>query len=527
VSRDRRGRIRQYTIAECLENKGRFLRPLTEAIQAVCAERTWVMPAHDRGLKNFHGKSITIDLGSAGLGYELATAKRLLGEKLDAKTRSLIERKVTERIISPFRELIRGKRKNWWLTCTNNWNAVCLADVVGTGLTMLKSPKDRAEFIAAGLKYSENFIRGFEADGYCSEGLSYWGYGFGHFVILSEVVHQATGGRIDMLDSDRVRQIAMFPERIGIINGVSPAFADCGVYTRPSRRLVHFLGRRYRLGAKRQDDTKMISPSGGLFTSMMYSFPNSATKQQPAPARKDNGAGLRTWFDKAGVLICRPGGKAKCRLGAAFKGGHNAEHHNHNDVGSYVVVLGRRPLLLDPGYEVYTARTFSKRRYESNVLNSFGHPVPRVAGRLQPAGRKYHGKVLKREFTRDVDTLALDLRHAYDVPALKKLHRTFIYSRRGKGCVEVIDEVEFSSPQTFETALITLGKWRKIDDRTLVVYDDQECVEVRLDVQGGAFVVEAQEIREDVRTKSLPVRLAVRLTKPVKTSKGNVVVNFW
>jgi hypothetical protein len=142
-----------------------------------------------------------------------------------------------------------------------------------------------------------------------------------------------------------------------------------------------------------------------------------------------------------------------------------------------------------------------------------------VAGRLQPAGRKYHGKVLKREFTRDVDTLALDLRHAYDVPALKKLHRTFIYSRRGKGCVEVIDEVEFSSPQTFETALITLGKWRKIDDRTLVVYDDQECVEVRLDVQGGAFVVEAQEIREDVRTKSLPVRLAVRLTKPVKTAR--------
>lgn len=31
-------------------------------------------------------------------------------------------------------------------------------------------------------------------------------------------------------------------------------------------------------------------------------------------------------------------------------------------------------MLADPGSEVYTSRTFSDKRYESNVLNSFGHP---------------------------------------------------------------------------------------------------------------------------------------------------------
>ena len=37
------------------------------------------------------------------------------------------------------------------------------------------------------------------------------------------------------------------------------------------------------------------------------------------------------------------------RLGVALKGGHNAEHHNHNDVGSYVVALAGTTPLLDPG----------------------------------------------------------------------------------------------------------------------------------------------------------------------------------
>jgi hypothetical protein len=48
--------------------------------------------------------------------------------------------------------------------------------------------------------------------------------------------------------------------------------------------------------------------------------------------------------------------------------------------------LGDRPVLLEPGVETYTARTFSRRRYESQLLSSFGHPVPVVAVKLQRTG---------------------------------------------------------------------------------------------------------------------------------------------
>jgi hypothetical protein len=74
----RRERISIFTLAECLENKGRFMAPLEQTVAALCAERTWVLPAHDRELKNFRSEAMDIDLGSSLLGAELATANYLL-----------------------------------------------------------------------------------------------------------------------------------------------------------------------------------------------------------------------------------------------------------------------------------------------------------------------------------------------------------------------------------------------------------------------------------------------------------------
>ena len=101
------------------------------------------------------------------------------------------------------------------------------------------------------------------------------------------------------------------------------------------------------------------------------------------------------------------------------------------------VALGSSLPILDPGAEVYTARTFSAKRYDSNVLNSFGHPVPRVAGKLQSPGRQAAAKILKTEFTDAKDTLVMDIRSCYDVPELTKLVRTFVFSREGRGSLTV------------------------------------------------------------------------------------------
>jgi len=520
----RRSRLKDLALAECLEAKGRFLPAIEQTIEALCAERTWVMPAHDGGLANFKGERIDIDLGSSQLAWSLATVDYLLGDRLRARTRRLLRENVRRRVLDPFRDMVNGGRKaNWWLRTTNNWNAVCLAGVTGTALAQVESRRERAFYVAAAEQYSMNYLHGFTPDGYCSEGLGYWNYGFGHYVLLAEAIYQATGGRLDLMARPEARAPAAFGARIEIINGVYPAFADCSVRTRPGSRIMWYVNRRLGLGLQEARPAQVVSPGGSLPEALAYSFPNSASMGARLPAGRVNDV-LRSWFEDAGVLVARPRPGSTCRMGVALKGGHNAEHHNHNDVGSFVAVVGSQAVLLDPGSEVYTARTFSSHRYESKVINSYGHSVPVVAGRLQATGRKAAARVLRAGFTDEADTLALDLASAYPVPELKSLTRTFVYSRKGPGSLTVRDEVEFSSPQQFGTALITLGRWQPLGPNALTVYDTEEAVRVDLKVIGAGYTLTSGLIDENVTAPAKPLRIGIDLKQPVKHAVIEAVI---
>ena len=522
VSGNRRRRISTLALAECLENKSRFIPAFEEIVRVLCSERTWVMPAHDRDLTNFNRTSTDIDLGSSSLGWSLATADYLLADKLSPQIRRIINKNLDERIFEPYQAMVKGKRnKNWWMTGTNNWNAVCLAGVTGAALAVIDPPDQRAFFIAAAENYSKNFLEGFTDDGYCSEGLGYWNYGFGYYIMLSELIHQATGGKVDLLQNNKAKQAATFGANIKIINDVYPAFADCSIRARPSSKLMYFISRRLGLALQSWEQIDPVSAGGSLYQIMMYCFPNSASRS-PLSQGPSHGPGIRSWFDKAGILISRPGANSSSQLAVALKGGHNNEHHNHNDVGSFVVVLGDKPLLLDPGGEIYTARTFSSRRYESNVLNSFGHPVPVVAGKLQQTGSKARARIVSQNFTDSTDTLVLDISSAYNVPELKKLERKFVYSRIGKGSLCVTDEVTFTRPCNFGTALITFDSFAVRDpaeeqssSRSLIVHDSQKALQVNIKITGSDFKIEPDTINEDVSARKKPTRLGINLTEPV------------
>ena len=510
----RRGNLKTLVLAECVENTGRFLPAIAKYLKAICAEKTWVLPAHDRGLRNFRRQEISIDLASAQLAWDLATVDHLLGEKLSGAVRKKLRAEVRHRVLDPYRKMVTsGERLNWWIRGTNNWNAVCHAGVVGAALTMIEAPTDRAVYVAAAELHLRRFLAGFTDDGYCTEGLGYWNYGFGHYVLLAEVVHQATGGRVDLVQLDRkIPRVARFPVKIEIAEGIYPAFADCSINAKPTPRYMAWLDRRLRLGLRRWGIESLANAQGRLYEAVLLAFPNSASRTKPARAKETKRA-PRSWFDAAGILVCRAA--AEGNLSAALKGGHNNEHHNHNDLGSFVVALRGKTPLLDPGAEVYTARTFSDRRYDSDVLNSFGHPVPRVAGRLQRAGRNARAKVLRTDFTDRADTLVLDIASAYDVKTLQALTRTFVFSRKGAGSLTVTDSVAFAKPESFGTALMTLGEWKQIGRDTLEVRDGDSAVRVRIDTGGAEFRIEAAKLTADVRTKRKPVRIGINLAQPV------------
>jgi len=175
-------------------------------------------------------------------------------------------------------------------------------------------------------------------------------------------------------------------------------------------------------------------------------------------------------------------------------------------------------VICDPGGEIYTARTFSGHRYDSKVLSSYGHAVPVIAGQLQRTGADARAVVLRADFREAEDTLVLDIRSAYAAPELKRLQRTFVFRRGKSAALTVHDEVAFSEPRSFETAVVTWGNWKKLSQSELLLSDEGGAVRVKIDTGGEPFKITEERLQEDVPTRTKPLRLGIALNSPVKTA---------
>ena len=80
----------------------------------------------------------------------------------------------------------------------------------------------------------------------------------------------------------------------------------------------------------------------------------------------------------------------------------------------------------------------------------------------------------------------------------------------------VTDNVEFETPQSFSTALITTGEVKQVDERTLLITNAEEKLSVEIDCGGLAFSIKTEQITEDSSIK--PTRIGIELDDPVTTA---------
>jgi hypothetical protein len=510
-------RLNLLAWAEAIEGKGRFADALRRQVEQLLAERTWVLPAHDGKLNNFEGRWQEIDLMVAMKGWSLATItywhSATLGPELTARVHTELRR----RVIAPFLARVNGEKSAdtdgmWWNQADNNWNSVCHAGVVGTALAVLPTRAERALVVGWAELNLEYYLKGFTPDGYCSEGIGYWNYGFGHFAMISETLRRSTSGVSVPLSGDHALRVAAYPWGLRILPGVFPAFADMNVAERPSTwfgALAVMQIYPKPLGMKSWNLSVNDVRTQMIYESAMKVFLPLLTEGLPAaPAPQVNSQ--HYWFPDAQVYT----GRATADFGAAIKGGHNEEHHNHNDVGSFVIARGDRAVLVDPGLEIYTKRTFSDQRYVSKVLNSYGHSVPVVAGELQQPGRKFAAKVVSTSFSAAEDSVVLDLTGAYAVPALKSLVRTFTLRRGTKPEIVISDTVEFTTPSSFEGAFITFERFRE-PGRGLFALGSGDSA-LRVEVESSApWKLRPEVIEENLPGGKKPTRLGFALEQPV------------
>ncbi len=504
--------------AECLENNGRFVEIIHDALYDIMKQNTWVNPTHYNE-ENYDG---LVELATALNASCMSQAVYLLDDKLSSQVRIDLIASLYKRAFCPLFETLKGKNNyHWWLTGTNNWNAVCLEGVTTAALTLLSDKVERAKFIVIAERYSKNFIAGFLDDGYCTEGMSYYNFGIGHYNALREIICQNTDGKIDLFEEnlEKMYKIAEFPLKMEIVNNKYPAIGDSYMGDLPSPSVLYYFKRTLGLEVPKKNCLSRGTTTN-LTESVMIEFPLIPAKTEYIASWSQKK--IRSYFDNAGVLIARSNENENLPYGVALKGGNNNEHHNHNDLGSYTLVVGREMMTEDPGLVPYNIKTFSYERYTAfKTLASFGHSVPLIAGKQQIEGPSAEARILTKCFTESKDVMKMDLSSAYKIEGLNKLTREFIFNRNSFLFLEVIDDFVFSEPADFETAIITRANWEIVNKNQILLKRNNQKVWVNIDAYGADFEINNEEITE----KGQPyVRLAIKLRE--KTVRGIVKVTY-
>jgi hypothetical protein len=530
-------RLVAFVVAECIENQGKYLPAIEGELNAILNEKTWATPGSVVNDPRFGGIRC-IDLAAAARAWTVATTDYWLGDKLKPETRQRIRDEMKRRIFDSYEDAVKTGNPHWfWMTANFNWNAVCTSGVLGAALTLLPDPKERALFVsAAETSMNDYYLPSFPEDGYDAEGLGYWSYGFGSYLCLSEAIYEATQGKINMFTGAKIRQIALYPRHFEICDGIFPAFGDSGVVRSQGignavdSALLFFINERWAMGWTDLNPSRYnmfaTHPLGdrlfgfGIFGFPLPTYGGSVVTGSP-PASDETAQGdLRFFFKPENVLITRSERPGAAHLGLALKGGENIGGHGHNDNGTYVVACNGAALIVDPGMESYTAKSFGPHRYENMYNNSYGHDVPYVGNTLQKNGPDAQGKIISTDFTDDKDTLVMDITTSYPVPSLQKLTRTYVLDRT-KPSIEITDEASFSQPTTYGSALVTVWDWKEEAPGIFLFSHENSAVRATVTVDQGTIVDKAEPIvgffplGNPQLGGQKPERLGVNLAEPV------------
>lgn len=518
-------RLEHFILAECMENRGRFIPQIEVYINSIMDMKSWLHPNHDNKDNDvLEGRSMAIDLGARRFGSDLALAEVLLGEKLPDELRKDIAENLQRRIIDNYLNTCNGTEQTHlnWFRGTSNWNSVCTSGSTFVAIATSDDPDKRVAAIGSALNSMKIYLSGFGDDGYCSEGAGYWNYGFGHYLYLAQILYDYSEGRIDLFKADnpeKLKNIGNFPEQYQIHKGICAPFSD-GV-----SKVSNDGGFAYNMSAihfgANMPPTSKKSKSHDSFSAAfqliewdkMEGLSSTESIKQELPNY--------TYFDDFGMVISR--GKQETPLSIAIKAGHNAENHNHSDVGSYTVVLGNDIMSGDIGAPSYIAGAFST---DNPARSSWGHPVPRIDNKLQSNGRAFAGEVSHADFSDNYDKIVMNLKAAYEIPSLKTLIRTMENDKSEQGTITITDQFSSTEPVTFGVAIMTLSDFEILDSNTILLSTKNQKLKAQITSSKGSLVLKEEIVPvKHLREGGPAYRIGIDFTEPIR--EGSITVKYF
>ena len=520
VFQQRRLPLQYLVAAECCEGKGRFIDDIINGVWTTLDEATWVIPAHNnqfpvqdlpRPLPDTENPdSRYIDLFAAECGAVIAWVYYMMGERLGQEAVQIPLRMLGElerRIFVPF---LRNREFEWMGydgRAVNNWNPWILSNILTAAGFACTDEARRAAVVEKCLECLEFFVGGYAQDGGCDEGPGYWNAAGASLFDCIDILHDLTGGRVDLLHNQKILNICTYIYKMQISGRYFVNYADASPILQPNAQVIYRMGQStgdrhlLQMGAAAYQAERAagnVWTMSGIECQIYRRMKAFFVDGQLARQQKTNDPMVRdVWFEGIQVMAARMQEGSDRGLYLSAKGGNNGESHNHNDVGSFVIYCDGKPAVIDIGLGVYEKKTFSDRRYEIPQTQSLYHNLPVIAvDEPLPAGCRYQTEVrqgaqipgieyaaqqVHYTCAEDAAVFELELKGAYSEWAgIRSWKRRFTFDRRSE---QVVVEDNFSLEKARRVGFVLMTPVRPLLDSSgmTIAVDQDTRVKVRFD----------------------------------------------
>lgn len=512
---NKRLRLNTFAVLSLAYDDSKYIEALEDILWSICDEFTWCLPAHlsmnplltVTNAEREHKE--VIDLFAAETGFALAEVLYLVGDRIHPRVVQRVKTEIRDRIMKPYCDL---KSAFHWETLTMNWAAVCAGSIGIAALYMYEDDATLLPIVQRVIGSLQCFISGYADDGVCTEGLGYWTYGFGFYVYFAELLKERTGGKLDLMQGEKIKQISLFQQKCYLTENFNISFSDANPRSNFQMGLTQKLqdlfpeldmpDPKYSAGFLYDNARRWGHAVRSLVWSRPYEFTGALSDSS-------------YYLEDAEWLVSRKR-MERGIVCLAAKSGHNDEPHNHNDIGSFQLHIDGENLLVDLGCGQYTREYFqTETRYSFLCNGSQGHSVPIINGQLQKEGAEYRGRVLDVVTSPERDLFAVDMAGAYFVEGLKTVVRTFDLCKEGVPSLTITDDYVFGTdPESIEERFVTQSRTELVRPGRVHIYGKQRTVFLTYDSSRMDCSIEKTEFATHLAGHHDVILLTFKLLNP-------------
>lgn len=502
-------------MAEIMQGRGRFLPSIRKGLHYFMEkEPWWGIPAHypkDHPVREVQ----PVDLFNAETAGMLAWTLYMLEDEINKKEKGLcdsVRSEIERRFLSPTLNQPQG-----WKNNANNWNTWITSNWLETALICEQDSKKRDAAFKGVQQCLRTFLKGYPDDGGCEEGVGYWdcaGASFFESLYFMQFAPKQAKLELNEAQQKKVEAMGKFITTMYIDDLTFVNFSDAQAKNTPNinilfpygaylqneqmMQLAAYVGKKYLY---LQKPSTLFLQSGNypklgrelMLLSMLAQYQQTQTVQ---PKTED------AFLANSQIMVA-----SNKNWFVAAKGGNNAESHNHNDIGNFIVYHNSQPVVIDLGRDTYTSKSFSSRRFELMNCRSAYHNVPIINGMEQKDGKKYRADKVIHQADETESSLTMNLEKAYTDEARVDSWKRTVTLDREYDWVEVTEQYKLDSleiekdrlnGQVFDNQIVLMAYGKPVVQKAGRILLQNGAVRLEYDAQYLSASVEKVQMTDGI-----------------------------